>query len=107
MSGRMKHFVVPMRIDVIVNELRRFYVIRMIGLKLNTISVQNVDISAGIQNLKMSVVLGKLSTVTYIFDKNFVKAVVLLKKLLKSWFHEIFFLVGVNFSFFDSVQICF
>ena len=28
---------------------------------------------------------------SYIFDKNFVKAPFLLKKLLKSWFHEIFF----------------
>ena len=28
---------------------------------------------------------------SHIFDKNFVKATVLLNKLLKSWFHEIFF----------------
>ena len=37
------------------------------------------------------------------FDKKFVKTTVLLKKLLKNWFHEIFF-QWENLSFFQSVQ---
>ena len=37
------------------------------------------------------------------FDKNFVKATVLQKKLLKSWFHEIFFSARENFSIFHTV----
>ena len=40
--------------------------------------------------------------VTHIFGKNFVKATF----KLKSWFHEIFFSVRVNFSFFHTVQVC-
>ena len=36
---------------------------------------------------------------SHFFDKKFVKATFLWKKLLKSWFHEIFFR-WVNFSFF-------
>ena len=32
-----------------------------------------------------------INSLSYNFDKNFVKATFLLKKLLKSWFHEIFF----------------
>ena len=41
---------------------------------------------------------------SHIFDKNFVKSTFLLKKLLKSWFHEIF-LVRENFSFFHTAII--
>ena len=40
------------------------------------------------------------------FGKNFVKVTFLLKKLLKSWFDEIF-LVTVNFCYFHSVYIQF
>ena len=46
----------------------------------------------------VTVYCGKLRNVTLIFsiDKNFVKPIFSLKKLLRSWFHEIFFLVFVH-----------
>ena len=45
------------------------------------------------------------NSLSRIFSKNFVKVTVLLIKLLKSWFDEIF-LVRENFSFFHSVTSC-
>ena len=44
------------------------------------------------------------NSLSRIFDKNFVKSTVLLKKLLKSWFHEIFFSVREHVSFFHTVD---
>ena len=43
------------------------------------------------------------NSLSHIFDKNFVKTAFLPKKLLKSWFHEIFFLVRGNFRNFHAV----
>ena len=42
------------------------------------------------------------NTLSYLLDKNFVKLTFLLKKLLKSWFHD-FFSLRENFSFFHTV----
>ena len=39
---------------------------------------------------------------THFFDKNFVKVTFLLKKILNSYFDEIFILVTVNFSYFHT-----
>ena len=42
------------------------------------------------------------NSLSHFFDKTFVKATFLLKKLLKSWFHDLFF-VRVNILFFHTV----
>ena len=41
---------------------------------------------------------------SHFLDKNFVKSTYLPKKVLNSWFHEIFFSVRVNLPFFHTVN---
>ena len=43
-------------------------------------------------------------SLSHFFGKNFVKVTFLLRKLLKSWFHEFSYSVKENFSFFHTVE---
>ena len=55
------------------------------GLPENEKKISSNQLTLKIQSVEMTEIL------FHTFDKNFVKATFLLNKLLKSWFHEIFF----------------
>ena len=65
---------------------------------------KNVAFTKFLSN-KCEILVWKLRkfTLTHFWQKNFVKVMVLLKKVLNSWFDEIF-LVRVNFSFFHTIS---